>query len=101
MKELIGKIRNTESSLPKWLVNEKKEITEKVLNSSNSFTSFLNQTHSIIVKISSSINKLKEAFSSLKTNKSPRYDDRNFSVVKKCLGEINEPLKHIINPENS
>ena len=80
---------------------KKKEITEKLLNSSNSFTSFLNQTHSIIVKISSSINKLNEAFSSLKTNKSPRYNDINFPVVKKCLGEINKPLKHIINPENS
>ena len=79
----------------------KKKENEKVLNSSNSFTSFLNQTHSIIVQISSSINKLNEAFSSLKTNKSPRYDDVNFPVVKKCLGEINKPLKHIINPENS
>ena len=71
MKELIGKIRNTASSLPKKLVIEKKEITEikdigeefhnffsnvgpklanKVPNSSNSYTTFLNQTHSIMGK---------------------------------------------------
>ena len=71
MKELIGKARNTESSLPIKLVIEKKEVTEikdiaeefinfftnvgrnlakKVQNSSNSFTSFLNQTHSIMGK---------------------------------------------------
>ena len=71
MKELIGKARNTESSLPIKLVIEKKEVTEikdiaeefnnsftnvgpnlakKVPNSSNSFTSFLNQTHSIMEK---------------------------------------------------
>ena len=46
-------------------------------------------------KNSLSINELKEAFFSLKTNKSPGYDDINFNVVKKkCFGEINEPLKH-------
>ena len=27
-------------------------------------------------------------------NKSTGYDDINFNVVKKCFGEINEPLKH-------
>ena len=65
MKELIGKTRNIESSLPKKLVIEKKKKTEikyiteefdnffknvgpnlakKVSNSSNSFSSSLNQT---------------------------------------------------------
>ena len=46
---------------------------------------------------SQSINELKEAFFSLKTNKSPGYDDINFNVVKRCFGEINEPLKHLFN----
>ena len=48
-------------------------------------------------KNSLSINELKEAFFSLKTNKSPGYDDINFNVVKKCFGETNEPLKHLFN----
>ena len=48
-------------------------------------------------KKSLSINELKEALFSLKTNKSPRYDDINFNVAKKCFGEINEPLKHLFN----
>ena len=30
------------------------------------------------------------AFFSFKTNKSPGYDDINFSVVRKYFGEINE-----------
>ena len=102
MKELIGKARNTESSLPIKLVIEKKEVTDikdiaeefnnfftnvapnlakKVPNSSNSCTSFLNQTHSIMEKNSLSINALKEAFFSLKTTKSPGYDDINFNVA--------------------
>ena len=72
MRELIGKIRNNESSLPKkFAIEKKKETTEikdiagefnnfftyagpnlakKIPNSSNSFTSFLNQTHSIMEK---------------------------------------------------
>ena len=48
-------------------------------------------------KNSLSINELKEAFFSLKTNKSTGYYDINFNVVKKCFGEINEPLKHLFN----
>ena len=89
MKEVIGKIRNTEASSPKKHVFEKKETTKikyiaeefnnfftivgprfakKVSNSSNSFTSFLNQTHTIKEK-KVSINELKEAFFSLKTNR--------------------------------
>ena len=114
MKELIGKARNTESSLPRKLVFEKKEVTEikdiaeefnnfftnvgpnsakTVPNSSNSFT----HSHSIMEKNSLSINELKETFFSLITNKSPGYSDINFHVVKKCFGEINEPLKHFSN----
>ena len=34
-----------------------------------------------------SINELREAFLSLKTNKNPQYDDIHFNVVKKCFGE--------------
>ena len=50
-----------------------------------------------MIKNSLSINELKEAFFSLKANKISGYDDINFNVVKKCSGEINEPLKFILN----
>lgn len=70
-QELIGKVRNTESSLLKNFVDERKEIAElkdlseelsnsftcvrpdlakKVPNSSNPFPSFLNKTHSLTEK---------------------------------------------------
>ena len=48
-------------------------------------------------KNSLSINELKETSFSLKTKKSPGYDDIDFNVVKKCLGEINEPLQNLSN----
>ena len=40
---------------------------------------------------------MKEAFCSLKTNKSSGYCNINFNVVKKCFGEINKRLKHLLN----
>ena len=71
MKKLIGKIHNSESSSTKKLAFGKEEVTEikdiaeefnnfftnvgpnlyqKVANSSKSFISFLNKTHSIMEK---------------------------------------------------
>ena len=44
------------------------------------------------------INELKEAFFSLKNNKSPGYDDINFNVVNKCFGEIILSLESDIFP---
>ena len=44
-----------------------------------------------------SINELKEAVFSLKTNESPGYEGMNFNVVKKCFEEISEPVKHLFN----
>ena len=38
-----------------------------------------------------------KAFFSLKTSKSPEYEDINFNVAETCFGEINEPLKHLFN----
>ena len=80
-----------------FFTNVEPNLVKKVPNSSNLFTSFLNQIHSIMEKTPLSINELKEAFFLLKTNKSPGYEDINFNVVKKCFGEINQPLKHLFN----
>ena len=43
------------------------------------------------------LNKLKEAFYSLKTNKSAGCDDVSYNVVKNCFGELCDPLLHIFN----
>ena len=44
-----------------------------------------------------SIHELKDAFFSLKINKSPGHDDVSFNVIKKCFSELCEPLKDIFN----
>ena len=41
------------------------------------------------------MNELKEAFLSLKINKSPGYDDISFNVVRNCFGPLLKPLMAI------
>ena len=42
-----------------------------------------------------SINELKDAFFSLKINKSPDYDEISLNVVKKCFDPLYDYLKFI------
>ena len=42
-----------------------------------------------------SINKSKDAFFSLQTNKSPGHDEISFDVIKSCFGSLSKPLLHI------
>ena len=44
-----------------------------------------------------SINELKDAFFSIKINKSPGHDGVSFNVIKTCFGELCEPLKCLFN----
>ena len=42
-----------------------------------------------------SINELKDAFNSLKTNKSPGHDDISSNIIKQCFGTLNRSLHYI------
>ena len=44
-----------------------------------------------------SINKLKDAFYSLKTNKSQGYDEISSNIIKQCFGTLHRPLHYIYN----
>ena len=44
-----------------------------------------------------SINELKDAFYSLKTNKSPGYDGISCNIIKQCFSTLNRPLHYIYN----
>ena len=47
------------------------------------------------------VNELKEAFYSLKTNKSAGYERICYNFVKYCFGELCDPLLHIFNLSSS
>ena len=43
------------------------------------------------------MNELKDAFYSLKSNKSPGYDNISYNVIKKCFDSLCEPLQYLVN----
>ena len=42
-----------------------------------------------------SLNELEDATYSLKSNKSPGYDNIGYNVIKKCFASLCEPLENI------
>ena len=44
-----------------------------------------------------SINERKNTFFSLNISKSPGHDGVSFNVIKKCFGDLCEPLKYLFN----
>ena len=118
MKELIGKAKMNESLLPQKIRVKKTDIfdqekiatefnrffanvgpmlAKQIPESKNTFESYLVKTSAKMQHKSVSINELRDAFFSLKLNKSPGYDKISFNVVKKCFSELCKPLKHVFN----
>ena len=44
-----------------------------------------------------SINELKDAFYSIKSSKSPDYDNISSNIIKQCFGTFNRPLHYTFN----
>ena len=116
MKEVIGKTNKSGSRLPTKLVIKKNDMTseidianefnkfftnigpvlvEEIPTASRTFESFLNKIDTTIPAVPVIINELKEAFISLKTNKSPGYGKVSANVIKNCFSELNYPLKYL------
>ena len=117
MKEITGKAKHSIkfNFLPKLKIGKKiktgeDEIANKfnkyfadigpswakdIPNPSIRFESFLRKVNTTLLSQSLSINELKDAFFSLKTNKIPGADERNFNVMKHCFGELCGPLKYL------
>ena len=70
-------------------------LTKQIPESKNTFESYLVKTSATMQHKSVSINELRDAFFSLKINKSPGYDEISFNVVKKCFSELSKPLKYV------
>ena len=72
-------------------------MASKSSNASKRFETYINKQDSIMETKRLSMNKLKDAFFSLKINKSPGYDGISFNVLKKCFSSLCEPLKYLFN----
>ena len=118
IKEAIGKEKYKQQNIPRKILVDKKSITEtesiaESLNkyftqigtklakdigtSTNSFNEYIKKHDTTQPEKAISVNELKDAFSSLKINKSAGYDVISFNVVKKCFGVLHKPLLHIFN----
>ena len=116
MKELIGKTRKSEPHLPgKLLIKEQEvsgkvgiankfntfltnigaELAKNIPNASRPFESYIKKVDTTMPTDSLTINEVKEAFFSLKINKSPWCDEISFNVIKNCFSELNIPLKYL------
>ena len=105
MKEILGKCTTKSSTLPtkitvnkqitdaekiadefnKLFINIRTDLGNKILNASKPFDSYITKANTSMESQPSSINELKEAFFSLKINKSPGHDGVSFNVIKNVL----------------
>ena len=118
MKELIRKVKLTSSNLPRRITFKKvdlfdqtktthkfssfftnigKKLASKIPNASTPFKYFVNKSDFVMETKPLSMNELKDAFYSLKCNKSPDYDDISHNVIKKFFDCFCESLKYLFN----
>ena len=118
IKEALGKEKCNQHRFPMKILVDRKSITNipsvaKNFNKSfneigpnlankinpprKHFHEYLKEYHTCQPENVISVNELKDAFFSLKINKSSGYDDISFNVVKKCFGVLYKPLLHIFN----
>ena len=81
----------------KFFTNIGSDLANKIPNASKPFDSYITKSNTSMESQPLSINKLEDAFCSLKINKSPGHDGVSFNVIKKCFGELCEPLKYLFN----
>ena len=111
MKEIIGKAKHSKKLNFPWkskIGNKTKTCKDEKANEFNKYVgpslvknipnfsipleSFLKRVNTTLSSQSLSINELKDAFFSLKTNKSPDADKIKFNVIKHCFGDLCVPL---------
>ena len=79
-----------------FFTNIGSKLASKIPNASKTFETYINKPNSIMETKRLSMNELKDAFFSLKINKSPGYDDSS-KVLKKCFSSLCGPLKYLFN----
>ena len=81
----------------KFFTNIGTDLANKIPNASKRFDFYITKVNTSMESQSLSIKELKDAFFSLKINKSPGHDGMSFNVIKKCFDESCEPLKYLFN----
>ena len=116
MKDIIRKSKIKSTNLPRKLTINKVDVYNKpeigdafndfftnigqklasqIPKLSNAFETYINKVNVIMDSKPLSINKLKDAFFSLKINKISSVDDVSFNIIKNCFGVLCEPLTYL------
>ena len=90
-------IQKVADEFNRFFTNIGTDLANKIPNASKRFDFYITKVNTSMESRPLSINELKDAFFSLKINKSPGHDGVSFNVIKKCFGEIYEPLKYLFN----
>ena len=93
----IFDIKKIADEFNKFFTNIGTDLANKIPNASKRFDFYITKVNTSMESQPLSINELKDAFFSLKINKSPGHDGVSFNVIKKCFGELCEPLKYLFN----
>ena len=116
MKEVIGKDKLVNNSLPKHFIPNNRNIFDQktIANSFNeyfvnvgpklaceipqsqrSFEMYLKESDSSFEEVTLSDEEIKTAFFSLKGGKSPGFDEINYDIVKQNFNSLLAPLQYI------
>ena len=78
-----------------FFTNVGQKLASQIPKSSKAFETYINKVNFIMDSKPLSINELKDAFFSLKINKSSGVDDVSFNIIKKSFGWLCEPLTYL------
>ena len=89
-KDVYNK-RKAADGLNDFLTNIGQKLANQISKSSKTFEIYINKANVLIESKPLSINELKNAFFSLKINKSSGVDDVSFNIIKNTLGCFANP----------
>ena len=81
----------------KFFINIGPKLAQKIPQPLKRFASYMRKVNSKMENKPITVNELKEAFYTLKINKSTCCDDISYNVVKNFFGELCDPLLDILN----
>ena len=96
-KKSITETESIAENFNKYFTQTGPNLAKDIGTSTKSFNEYIKKHDTTQPEKVISVNELKDAFFSLKINKSTGYDDISFNVVKKCFGVLHKPLLHIFN----
>ena len=96
-KKSITETEFIAESFNKYLTQIGPKLVKNIGTSTKSFSECIKKHDITQPEKVISVNELKDAFFSLKINKSAVYNDISFNVVQKYFGVLHKPLLHIFN----